>query len=155
MSAVRARGRRGQATIEFVLILPLLILMLVAVADYAHVARETANVQTASSEGARYAAANPTLSNDEIAAYVREACDLGDGATVTVTSAEVPSKQVALRSGDKSVAARYRREKVTVKVVKDVDCIFPLKSLGVKGATDDGWRVHSETSSIRSEIRRS
>ena len=155
MSAVRARGRRGQATIEFVLILPLLILMLVAVADYAHVARETANVQTASSEGARYAAANPTLSNDEIAAYVREACDLGDGATVTVTSAEVPSKQVTLRSGDKSVAARYRREKVTVKVVKDVDCIFPLKSLGVKGATDDGCRVHSETSSIRSEIRRS
>lgn len=155
MSAVRARGRRGQATIEFVLILPLLILMLVAVADYAHVARETANVQTASSEGARYAAANPTLSNDEIAAYVREACDLGDGATVTVTSAEVPSKQVTLRSGDKSVAARYRREKVTVKVVKDVDCIFPLKSLGVKGATDDGWRVHSEMSSIRSEIRRS
>lgn len=155
MSAVRARGRRGQATVEFVLILPLLILMLVAVADYAHVARETANVQTASSEGARYAAANPTLSNDEITAYVREACALGDGATVTVTSAEVPSKQVTLRSGDKSVAARYRREKVTVKVAKDVDCIFPLKSLGVKGATDDGWRVHSETSSIRSEIRRS
>ena len=155
MSAVRARGRRGQATVEFVLILPLLILMLVAVADYAHVARETANAQTASSEGARYAAANPTLSLDEIAAYVREACDLGAGATVTVTSAEVPSKQVTLRSGDKSVAARYRREKVTVKVVKDVDCIFPLKSLGLKGATDDGWRVHSETSSIRSEIRRS
>ena len=155
MSAVRARGRRGQATVEFVLILPLLILMLVAVADYAHVARETANVQTASSEGARYAAANPTLSNDEIAAYVREACALGDGTTVTVTSAEVPSKQVTLRSGDKSVAARYRREKGTVKVAKDVDCIFPLKSLGVKGATDDGWRVHSETSSIRSEIRRS
>ena len=57
MSAARARGRRGQATVEFVLILPLLVLMLVAVADYAHVARETANVQAASSEGARYAAA--------------------------------------------------------------------------------------------------
>lgn len=41
MSAARARGRRGQATVEFVLILPLLVLMLVAVADYAHVARET------------------------------------------------------------------------------------------------------------------
>ena len=53
MSADRARGRRGQATVEFVLILPLLVLMLVAVADYAHVARETANVQAASSEGAR------------------------------------------------------------------------------------------------------
>ena len=125
MSAARARGRRGQATVEFVLILPLLVLMLVAVADYAHVARETANVQAASSEGARYAAANPTLSNDAIAAYVREACALGDGATVTV------------------------------KVVEDVGCIFPLKSLGVKGATDDGWQVHSETSSIRSEIERS
>ena len=148
MSAVRARGRRGQATVEFVLILPLLVLMLVAVADYAHVARETANVQAASSEGARYAAANPTLSNDEIAAYVREACDLGAGATVTVTSTEAPSKPV-------SVTARYAREKVTVKVVEDVGCIFPLKSLGVKGATDDGWQVHSETSSIRSEIERS
>ncbi|RDB96881.1 hypothetical protein C1866_07735 [Eggerthella lenta] len=155
MSAVRARGRRGQATVEFVLILPLLVLMLVAVADYAHVARETANVQAASSEGARYAAANPTLSNDEIAAYVREACDLGAGATVTVTSTEAPSKPVTLKSGDKSVTARYAREKVTVKVVEDVGCIFPLKSLGVKGATDDGWQVHSETSSIRSEIERS
>ena len=152
MSAARARGRRGQATVEFVLILPLLVLMLVAVADYAHVARETANVQAASSEGARYAAANPTLSNDAIAAYVREACALGDGATVTVTSAEAPSKPVTLKSGDKSVTARYAREKVTVKVV---GCIFPLKSLGVKGATDDGWQVHSETSSIRSEIERS
>ena len=138
MSAVRARGRRGQATVEFVLILPLLVLMLVAVADYAHVARETANVQAASSE-----------------AYVREACALGDGATVTVTSAEAPSKPVTLKSGDKSVTARYAREKVTVKVVEDVGCIFPLKSLGVKGATDDGWQVHSETSSIRSEIERS
>lgn len=155
MSAVRARGRRGQATVEFVLILPLLVLMLVAVADYAHVARETANVQAASSEGARYAAANPTLSNDAVAAYVREACALGDGATVTVTSAETPSKPVTLKSGDKSVTARYAREKVTVKVVEDVSCIFPLKSLGVKGATDDGWQVHSETSSIRSEIERS
>ena len=58
-------------------------------------------------------------------------------------------------SGDKSVTARYAREKVTVKVVEDVGCIFPLKSLGVKGATDDGWQVHSETSSIRSEIERS
>lgn len=155
MSAARARGRRGQATVEFVLILPLLVLMLVAVADYAHVARETANVQASSSEGARYAAANPTLSNDAVAAYVREACALGDGATVTVTSAEAPSKPVTLKSGDKSVTARYAREKVTVKVVEDVGCIFPLKSLGVNGATDDGWQVHSETSSIRSEIERS
>ena len=155
MSAARAGGHRGQGTIEFVLILPLLILMLVAVADYAHVARESANAQTASSEGARYAAANPSVSNDAVASYVREACALGDGATVTVTSAEAPSKSVTLRSGDKSVAARYAREKVTVKVVKDVPCLFPLKSLGVKGATDAGWQVHSETSSIRSEIRRS
>ena len=114
-----------------------------------------ADVQAASSEGARYAAANPTLSNDAIAAYVREACALGDGATVTVTSAEAPSKPVTLKSGDKSVTARYAREKVTVKVVENVGCIFPLKSLGVKGATDDGWQVHSETSSIRSEIERS
>ena len=62
---------------------------------------------------------------------------------------------MTLKSGDKSVTARYAREKVTVKVVEDVGCIFPLKSLGVNGATDDGWQVHSETSSIRSEIERS
>ena len=60
MTAARARGRRGQGTLEFILVLPLLIIMLAAVADYAHLARETAIVQTASSEGARYAAANPT-----------------------------------------------------------------------------------------------
>ena len=122
MTAARARGRRGQGTLEFILVLPLLMIMLCAVADYTHLARETANVQTAS---------------------------------VTVTSADAPSKPVTLKSGDKSVTARYAREKVTVKVVEDVSCIFPLKSLGVKGATDDGWQVHSETSSIRSEIERS
>lgn len=120
MTAARARGRRGQGTLEFILVLPLLIIMLVAVAD-----------------------------------YVREACALGDTASVTVTSADAPSKPVTLKSGDKSVSARYSREKVTVKVVKDVPCIFPLKSLGVSGATDAGWRVHSEMSSIRSEIGRS
>lgn len=155
MTAARARGRRGQGTLEFILVLPLLIIMLVAVADYAHLARETASVQTASSEGARYAAANPTASDDAVAAYVREACALGDTASVTVTSADAPSKPVTLKSGDKSVSARYSREKVTVKVVKDVPCIFPLKSLGVSSATDAGWRVHSEMSSIRSEIGRS
>ena len=96
-----------------------------------------------------------TASDDAVAAYVREACALGDTASVTVTSADAPSKPVTLKSGDKSVTARYAREKVTVKVVEDVSCIFPLKSLGVKGATDDGWQVHSETSSIRSEIERS
>ena len=94
-------------------------------------------------------------SHDAVAAYVREACALGDTASVTVTSADAPSKPVTLKSGDKSVTARYAREKVTVKVVEDVSCIFPLKSLGVSGATDAGWRVHSETSSIRSEIERS
>ncbi len=51
MSAARAGGHRGQGTVEFVLILPLLIIMLVAVADYAHLARETGERQTASSEG--------------------------------------------------------------------------------------------------------
>ena len=95
------------------------------------------------------------VSDDTVAAYVREACALGDTASVTVTSADAPSKPVTLKSGDKSVSARYSREKVTVKVVKDVPCIFPLKSLGVSGATDAGWRVHSEMSSIRSEIGRS
>ena len=155
MTAARARGRRGQGTLEFILVLPLLIIMLVAVADYAHLARETANVQTASSEGARYAAANPTASDDAVAAYVREACALGDTASVTVTSADAPSKPVTLKSGDKSVSARYSREKVTVKVAKDVPCIFPLKSLGVSGATVAGWQAPSEMSSIRSEIGRS
>ena len=48
MTAARARGRRGQGTLEFILVLPLLIIMLVAVADYAHLARETASFQTAS-----------------------------------------------------------------------------------------------------------
>lgn len=37
MTAARARGRRGQGTLEFILVLPLLIIMLVAVADYASV----------------------------------------------------------------------------------------------------------------------
>ena len=59
-------------------------------------------MQTASSEGARYAAANPTASDDTVAAYVREACALGDTASVTVTSADAPSKPVTLKSGDKS-----------------------------------------------------
>ena len=147
MTAARARGRRGQGTLEFILVLPLLMIMLCAVADYTHLARETANVQTASSEGARYAAANPTASDDAVAAYVREACALGDTASVTVTSADAPSKPVTLKSDDKSVSARSSRE--------DVPCIFPLKSLGVSGATDAGWQVHSEMSSIRSEIGRS
>ncbi|MFQ8868603.1 MAG: TadE/TadG family type IV pilus assembly protein, partial [Eggerthella lenta] len=46
MTAARARGRRGQGTLEFILVLPLLMIMLCAVADYTHLARETANVQT-------------------------------------------------------------------------------------------------------------
>ena len=155
MTAARARGRRGQGTLEFILVLPLLMIMLCAVADYTHLA-DVGGHGVVGGGGVGRGVARPLRARGlHVRRLAREVRVVRDTASVTVTSADAPSKPVTLKSGDKSVTARYAREKVTVKVVEDVSCIFPLKSLGVKGATDDGWQVHSETSSIRSEIERS
>ncbi len=72
---------RGSATVEFVLIVPLVLLLLVALVEVAVVARTSLTMAAAAREGARVAATTPdtdmaieatrTALGDELAALVR------------------------------------------------------------------------------------
>lgn len=64
-------GLRAVMVTQLVLLLPIMIAMLALVVDCANMSRCKALASSAASEGARYAAANPDLTDSEVEAYVR------------------------------------------------------------------------------------
>ena len=76
---------RGQSMIEFALILPVILLVLVGVADLGRVYHETVTLYNAAREGARQAVRNYLSAADVINATIRESTDSG----IEITSADV------------------------------------------------------------------
>ncbi len=64
------RCERGQATIEFALALPLLVLLLIGLVDVARALNAHVLIANAAREGARYAIVSPDSSEREVAAEV-------------------------------------------------------------------------------------
>ena len=64
-------GLRAVMVTQLVLLLPIMIAMLALVVDCANMSRCKALASSAASEGARYAAANPDLTDSEVETYVR------------------------------------------------------------------------------------
>jgi Flp pilus assembly protein TadG len=56
------RDERGVTLVEFALVVPVVLLMLIACIDFARVVNASVTIQNASREGARYAALNPGVS---------------------------------------------------------------------------------------------
>lgn len=68
------RDRRGQASVELALVLPVLLLLAVGIFEFAQVWRAYQAVTHAAREGARAAAvANPAIARDSVEAVVRNA----------------------------------------------------------------------------------
>ena len=103
------RKDKGQAILEFALVIPLFILVLVGTAETGILVHDYLLVQIAAREGARYGAVGH--SDSEIRQRVRDTAPTLDPAdfTIAVTNAQ-----------------GNRGEQVTVNVSYDVDLITPM-----------------------------
>lgn len=100
----RGHGERGANLVEFALVLPLLVLLLVGVADFGRAFNNYIIITNASREGARYASRFPWLENDIEQAAIREAANFG----VPLTTANVTVNGVgATRSQPIEVVVTY------------------------------------------------
>lgn len=87
-------GLRAVMVTQLVLLLPIMIAMLALVVDCANMSRCKALASSAASEGARYAAANPDLTDSEVEAYVRG----GQSASTTAVRSRSSTRRSRLRT---------------------------------------------------------
>lgn len=82
-------SQRGSATVEFVLVLPLIVLVLVACLEVAALARARVVVVAAAREGARVAATHPDPADAVVAVRAALGDPMGGAARVAVTRPHV------------------------------------------------------------------
>ena len=80
------RSDAGVSTIEFALMVPLLILLTVGILDIARALNATVVLGSASQEGAHYAIVNPTAAPSAIASAARQRISPLNGTAVSVTA---------------------------------------------------------------------
>ncbi|MGI5852115.1 MAG: TadE/TadG family type IV pilus assembly protein [Caldicoprobacterales bacterium] len=66
------RNRKGQTTVEFALILPVLLLLIFAIIEFGFILNAYVTVVSAAREGARYGIVDETLEYDEIRQRVKD-----------------------------------------------------------------------------------
>lgn len=125
-----SRPRRGaapaQAMVEFAIALPLLVLLLVAVSDWASIVRASGEAQAAAAACARALQADPSLT--EAQAAERAAAAVGDGA-LTVAFEEAGSREASysVRTADDPGGSSSRETThryVRVTVTRPVSLVF-------------------------------
>ncbi len=92
------RGEKGQTLVEFALVLPILLLLVIGMLEFARVLNAWLIVSNGAREGARYATVG--VSEAEVIARVKEACPTldSDSLVVEVTGAQGPiGSPVAVR----------------------------------------------------------
>ena len=77
---------RGQSLVEFAMIAPLLILLMVGILDVGRAVNAYVTISNAAREGSHYAALHPTASPGAIASAVRARVVPLDSSSVTVTA---------------------------------------------------------------------
>lgn len=108
------RSERGQAAVEFALVLPFLILIICGVIDFGRILY-TANALTGVCErGARYASINPSKTNAEIQSKVQEYVPPGIDNTKIVPVNTTPNTPSGRASGvSVTVTFSYSMDYVT------------------------------------------
>jgi Flp pilus assembly protein TadG len=103
------RGKKGAAVVEFALVVPILLLLVIGILEFGRVLHTYLVVVNAAREGARYAAVG--ISKTDVIDKVKKACPAFDPSllTIEVTGAQGP-----------------RGQPVTVKVTYPVDIVTPL-----------------------------
>ena len=111
MRCTEFRKQRGQATVEFALILPVFLLLLLGIMEFGLVFHEYLVVTHAAREGARVATLGGT--DAEVLSTVSTAADAIDRGALTTSIAP---------------AVRVRGSRVTVMVTNQVSLMTPLFS---------------------------
>jgi Flp pilus assembly protein TadG len=124
-------GRRGQAAVEFALIVPVFLLLVAGTIQFGQVYFAYAQLLQAAQEGARYGAVLPNTRNDAaIIARVQQMAPgrTADPVTVTSTVSATSSTPVA-------TASRTRGNLLTVSVQHSAALripFFPVRSLPLR-----------------------
>lgn len=104
----RRRGERGQAVVEFAVVLPLLVLLLLGIMEFGRVIHSLLTIQNAAREGARLGI-TPDTTDAEIEARVRQLADSLEGsadpARLRVEVAPAPAERTA--GQNLTVTVRY------------------------------------------------
>ena len=90
-------GERGSATVEFALVIPIVLLLLVALVEVAVVARVQIELQGAARQGARVAATNPDPAVAVDAVHEALSEDLTRSVIVTVERPAVVGREAVVR----------------------------------------------------------
>lgn len=112
------RRCRGQALIEFALVLPILLALFLVMIDGASAARAHMDAQAAATEAASWWSQNPDASTAQVTAHVKEAMkgSVPDGMTITMTSLASDGKIVMMRVSGATAATKSTTEKMKFQV---------------------------------------
>lgn len=151
---MRARAGRlpGQATVEFALVMPVLILLLAIAVDGSQLIRASSVAQAAASEAARYVASHPEVTDGQIEAYVRRAMPVGDSADIDVARSPMAAKPVTMCVDGEQYATSYSREGVEVTVGIDVGTLLPLSALGFPSHGEGTVRAERSATAVAAEL---
>lgn len=118
----RLKGEKGQAMVEFALVLPIFLLIICGILDFGWMFYNQLSLDNACREGARYACVNSTKTTTEIETHIINSCnpyisnDLDISIAYTVTANPT--------SGD-----------VNVTITSEMVILTPVMSIIVGGTT--------------------
>lgn len=118
----RLKGEKGQAMVEFALILPILLLIICGIIDFGWMFYNQLSIDNACREGARYAVVHSDVAKTQIEQHIIYSCSgsIGDDLDISI----VYTNETSPPDGD-----------VNVTLVKDVVVLTPVMSLIVGGTT--------------------
>jgi len=125
----RFRSESGQAAVEFALVLPLLVLIIIAILHFGKVMNYWLDLNHVASEGARKVAVNTYATDSEYEAYIRGRLETGElrtGGTTSVPAAATVA--VCLPAGSRLVG-----DPVTVQVAVGYSLPFIGTAVTLRG----------------------
>jgi Flp pilus assembly pilin Flp len=125
----RLRSERGQAVVEFALVVPLLCLIIIAILHFGKVMNYWLDLNHVASEGARKAAVNTFASDSEYDTWIRARLETGELRTGGTTSIPTASTIAVCLPEGSDVG-----DPVTVQVAADYSLPFIGKTLTLRGS---------------------
>jgi len=107
LTARLAGDRRGAAILEFAVVLPLLMILLVGGLDVGRMFYVRQGLEYATEEAARYYMLNPTTAESNVTALLKSRMPGGMGPSVTVTYADTASCNSNSTVTCTTITARY------------------------------------------------
>ncbi len=85
------KSEKGQAALEFALILPILLYVICGITDFGRILYTKNALTTMSQQAARYASIDSTRTDSDISTFVRGNAAVSDTSTSTLTIATTPT----------------------------------------------------------------